>query len=159
MPGASSTDSTTTHANWHIRPLAESDYASWLPLWHQYLAYHGIWPEDAPAETWSRFMDPAEPMHAIGAFHGERLDGIAHFIFHRHTWSRADSCFLADVFTSPEARRNGVARALVEDVYARAASAGADNVYGTTLAGNEASHKLYDLIATRLNLVVYRHDL
>ncbi len=159
MPYGNDSDSIITHIDWHIRALTESDHASWVPLWHQYLSYHGIWPEDAPAETWLRLMNPAEPMQAIGAFRGDRLEGIAHFIFHRHTWSRRDSCFLADVFISPEARRHGVARALVEEVYSRATLAGADHVYGTTLAGNEASQKLYDLIAMRLNLVVYRHDL
>lgn len=152
MPETHNTNHSSAQSQ--IRSLLKSDYASWLPLWHQYLAYHGIWPEDAPAETWPRLMDASEPMHAIGAFTGTRLEGIAHFIYHRHTWSRADSCFLSDVFTLPDARRRGVARALVEEVFARAANAGADNVYGTTLAGNEGSHKLYKLIATRLSLVV-----
>jgi GNAT superfamily N-acetyltransferase len=142
-----------------IRTLTDGDHAAWLPLWHQYLGYHGIWADDAPADTWPRLMNPNEPMHAIGAFTGDRLDGIAHFIFHRHTWTAKNSCFLADVATAPSARRRGVARALVESVYERAAAAGADNVYGTTLLGNEASHKLYDHSAQRLNLVVYRHQL
>ena len=61
-------ESVTLNDGWHIRPLVESDHPDWLPLWHQYLAYHGVWPQDAPTETWSRFLDPAEPMHAIGAF-------------------------------------------------------------------------------------------
>lgn len=142
-----------------IRELVRADHEAWLPLWHQYLGYHGIWPEDAPAETWPRLMNPDEPMYAIGAFTGDRLDGIAHFIFHRHTWTTANSCFLADVFTASTARRRGVARTLVEAVFTRAAARGADNVYGTTLLSNESSHTLYDAIAERLNLVVYRHQL
>ncbi len=44
-------DTVNTITDWHIRALVESDHANWLPLWHQYLAYHGMWPEDAPIET------------------------------------------------------------------------------------------------------------
>lgn len=142
-----------------IRPLAESDHAAWQTLWLQYLSFHGIWADDAPTSTWPRLMDPHEPIFAIGAFVDERLVGFAHFLFHRHTWTSANVCLLADVFTSPDARRGGVARALVESVFVRAADAGADHVYGTVLRSSESSQQLYDQVAERLHVLTYRHQL
>lgn len=139
-----------------VRSLRPEDHSAWLPLWEHYLAYHGVWPDQAPPETWLRLMDPNEPVHGVGAFTGDRLDGIAHYIFHRHTWTARDVCFLSDVFTAREARAQGVGRALVEAVFALAEVAGAAHVYGTTLAGNAISRILYDKIAEPLNVVVYR---
>lgn len=148
-----------THNAATIRPLTSDDYSAWLPLWQQYMGFHGVWPEDVPLAAWPRFLDPGEPMYAIGAFVNERLVGFAHYVFHRHTWTEANCCFLADVFTVPDARRSGVAKTLVESVFARAAERGADHVYGTTLLSNELSHRLYDQVAERMNVLFYRHQL
>ena len=142
-----------------IRPLVDADHAAWLPLWHAYLGYHGMWPEDAPRETWPRLLHPGEPMHALGAFVDGRLEGFAHYVYHRHPWSDANSCFLSDVFTALDARRRGIAKALIEAVFHAAAEAGASHVYGTTLITNESSQQLYELVAERSPVVVYRHQL
>ena len=139
-----------------VRSLLPENYSAWLPLWEQYLAYHGVWPRQAPPETWPRLMDANEPMYGVGAFTGDRLDGIAHYVVHRHTWFPNDVCFLSDVFTAHEARGQGVGRALVEAVFSRAEIAGIANVYGVTLEGNSTSRILYDKLAERLNLVAYR---
>ena len=42
------------------------------------------------------------------------LLGLAHAIFHRSTTQPTPNCYLQDLFTAPEARGQGVARALIE---------------------------------------------
>ena len=74
--------------------------------------------------TWSRFHDPAEPMHALGAFAGEALVGIVHYLFHRSTWTPGPYCYLQDLFTAEAARGQGAGRALIEAVYERARGGG-----------------------------------
>jgi GNAT superfamily N-acetyltransferase len=141
--------------SFEIRSLAPEDRAAWEPLWTRYLAYHG-WPRSQVMDTtWARLMDASEPMHALGAFEAERLEGFAHYIFHRYTWTAGDYCLLADLLTTETARRQGIGRALVEAVFDRARAAGAFCVYGMTQA-DALSRALYDQVAEPLNQVVYR---
>jgi GNAT superfamily N-acetyltransferase len=44
-------------------------------------------------------------------------------VFHRGTWTIGNFCYLEDLFVAPNARNRGVARALIEAVYADAPSA------------------------------------
>ncbi|MDE3209863.1 MAG: GNAT family N-acetyltransferase, partial [Pseudomonadota bacterium] len=68
-----------------IRPVAAADLAAWRPLWDGYNAFYGRHGDTALAEevsrtTWSRFLDPVEPVHALVAEHEGRLLGLAHFL-------------------------------------------------------------------------------
>src|SRR3954451_15602915 len=101
-----------------IRALDPHDRAAWEPLWQGYLAFYkaAVAPEVTDL-TWSRFHDPAEPMHAYGAFIEDRMAGIVHLILHRSTWTAGSYCYLQDLFPAPSARRRGVARALIEHSY------------------------------------------
>jgi GNAT superfamily N-acetyltransferase len=140
-----------------IRPLSAADRAAWEPLWAGYLTFYGaaLAPEVTDT-TWARLLDPAEPMHALGAFEGERLLGITHYIFHRSTWTSGDYCYLQDLFTAAEARGRGIGRALIEAVYERARAAGASRVHWLTQEGNATARALYDRIADRSGFIQYR---
>ncbi|MDE2248289.1 MAG: GNAT family N-acetyltransferase [Xanthomonadaceae bacterium] len=144
-----------------IRPVAAADLAAWRPLWDGYNAFYGRHGDTALAEevsrtTWSRFLDPAEPVHALVAEHEGRLLGLAHFLFHRSTTQLGLSCYLQDLFTAPDARGRGVGRALIEAVYRRAGEAGSPRVYWQTHETNGSAMRLYDQVAERSGFVVYR---
>ena len=140
-----------------VRPLAEADRAAWEPLWAAYLAFYEASVPAATVElTWSRFHDAAEPMHALGAFEAGALVGIVHYLFHRTTWTPADTCYLQDLFTAPAARGKGAGRALIEAVYERAREAGAARVYWLTQDGNATARALYDTLADHPGFTVYR---
>src|SRR5205085_3977976 len=96
------------------------------------------------------------PVHALVAEEGAKLVGLTHFLYHRSTTSISNNCYLQDLFTVPEARGRGVARALIEAVYLRAAQAGAARVYWQTHETNEAAQRLYDRVAERSGFIVYR---
>ena len=53
------------------------------------------------------------PVHGLGCRSDGALVGIAHFLFHAHSWKN-EVCYLQDLFTLPEARGRGVARALID---------------------------------------------
>lgn len=140
-----------------IRPLGAGDRAAWEPLWAGYLSFYGatVAPETTDA-TWGRLLDPAEPMHVLGAFAEDTLVGIVHYIFHRSTWTVGDYCYLQDLFTAEAARGRGAGRALIEAVYARARDAGAGRVYWLTQEGNATARALYDTLADRPGFIQYR---
>ena len=146
-----------------IRPIERADYPRWLPLWDGYNVFYGRGgPTALAAEitqaTWSRFFDPAEPVHALVAERGAELVGIAHYLFHRSTTLLALTCYLQDLFTVPAARGQGVGRALIEAVYECARGAGSTRVYWQTHETNTTARALYDRVAKWYGFIVYRQD-
>jgi len=147
-----------------IRALAEADFDQWLSLWDGYNAFYGrsgaaALPVDTTQTTWSRFFDPSEPVHALVADDGGALIGLAHFLFHRSTISIPPTCYLQDLFTSKDARGQGVGTALIERVCEEAKAKGAARVYWQTHETNVEARRLYDRIAERSGFIVYRKSL
>ena len=140
-----------------IRPLTAADLDAWLPLWQGYQAFYktAIAPE-VTAVTWARLLDPADPVHALGAEVDSRLIGIAHYLFHRSTWTIGDYCYLQDLFVSEAARGSGAGRMLIEAVSAAAEAAGASRVYWLTAEDNDTARALYDRVARYSGFIQYR---
>jgi GNAT superfamily N-acetyltransferase len=140
-----------------VRPLTPADYAAWLPLWQGYQTFYKAQiPEETTVITWQRFADASEPIYALGAFDGEQLLGIVHYLFHRSTWTIGQYCYLQDLFTIPEARGKGIGRSLINAVYERAREVGASRVYWLTHETNTHAMLLYDQVADKSGFVQYR---
>ncbi len=140
-----------------IRPLGEDEREAWNPLWAGYLAfYKSALAQEISDLAWSRFHDPDEPLFALGGYIDGRLLGIAHYLFHRSTWAHNRYCYLEDLFVAEEARRHGLGRALIEEVYRKAEAAGASRVYWLTQSGNMQARALYDKVADNLGFIQYR---
>ena len=62
-----------------LLPLSENQHAAWLPLWRGYQSFYKT---DIPAEvsavTWSRLLDPKEPMGGALAWDGPTAVGLVH---------------------------------------------------------------------------------
>ena len=101
-----------------IRPARPGDFAAWLPLWDGYNGFYGRDPlhEEITRTTWTRFFDPLEPMHCLVAERDGALLGLVHYLYHRSTVMLMPDCYLRDLFTVPQARGQGVGRALIEGV-------------------------------------------
>ena len=141
----------------NIRMASEDDFAQWLPLWKGYqVFYKTSIAEATTATTWSRFHDPAEPMHCAVAEVEGKLIGMVHYIEHRSCWTTGDYVFLQDLFVDPDIRGKGVGRALIEHVYAAAAKSGASRVWWLTHESNADAMLLYDRIADKSGFVQYR---
>jgi GNAT superfamily N-acetyltransferase len=147
-----------------IRPVRPEDFAQWLPLWDGYNAFYGrhgptALPLDITQLTWKRFLNPAEPVHALVAERNGAIVGLAHYLFHRSTIHAGLTCYMQDLFTDERSRGRGIARALILAVYQRAMSAGSRRVYWQTHESNTRAMTLYDKVATRSGFVVYSHML
>lgn len=143
-----------------IRPVRKEDFPLWSKLWESYNAFYGRSQETALSPevtrtTWSRFFDAYEPVHAWVAEEAETLLGLVHFLYHRSTTDIAPICYLQDLFTAPEARGNGVGRALILGVYEHARNSGAPEVYWQTHETNAAAMTLYDKVAAKSGFLVY----
>ncbi len=147
-----------------IRPLSQSDYAGWRVLWDGYNAFYGregktALPESITAATWERFLNAAEPVHALVAVTQDQIVGLAHYLFHRSTTRLTDVCYLQDLFAVPAMRGRGIGRRLIETVYDIARVAGATRVYWQTQETNRAGRALYAKLAKHNGFIVYTHDL
>ncbi|WP_183575199.1 GNAT family N-acetyltransferase [Mucilaginibacter sp. X5P1] len=144
-----------------IRPIALTDYEQWLPLWDGYNAFYGRSGDTAldpeiTRTTWSRFFDPAEPVHALVAESNGELIGLTHYLYHRSTTAINLTCYLQDLFTTEAARGKGVGRALINEVYNQAKLAGSPRVYWMTHETNHTAMELYNKVADKSGFLVYR---
>jgi GNAT superfamily N-acetyltransferase len=147
-----------------VRDVQRGDFAAWKPLWDGYNAFYGRTGSTAlPAETtnltWSRFFDGYEPIYAMVAERSNELVGLVHYLFHRSSTGLCSNCYLQDLFTVEAARGQGIGRALIEEVYRRAAQAGSGRVYWQTHETNTTAMKLYDRVAEKSGFIIYRKDL
>lgn len=143
-----------------VRSILPTDFAQWALLWEGYNHFYGrTLAAEITKMTWSRFFDAYEPVHALVAEKNGQLLGLVHYLFHRSTIQIGPSCYLQDLFTNEAARGQGVGRALIDAVYDRAKTAGAQRVYWQTHETNLTAMKLYDKVAERSGFVVYRKQI
>ncbi len=143
-----------------IRAVSAADQAAWLPLWQGYLDFYQTEiPAATSAQTWQRFLDPAEPMHAALAWRDGRAVALAHWIFHRSCWTLGDYCYLQDLYVDERLRGAGIGRRMIEHVYAQARATGAARVHWLTQEHNSTAMQLYERIAERSGFVQYRKTL
>ena len=139
-----------------IRPPRADDRPAWDELWRGYLRFYRSRLEPEVTElTWARLLDPTVQPHGLVAELDGRLVGLAHYLFHPSTWSGSAYCYLEDLFTAPEARGQGVGRALIEAVARAAEAAGASRLYWHTQEFNAEGRALYDTLARRTSFIVY----
>jgi GNAT superfamily N-acetyltransferase len=126
--------------------LTESDRTCWEALARGKDTYFQVERSDDDYErTWRRLLDE-EQIRGIAA----RLDGkmvcVAHYLFHASVWY-AGKCYLADLFVEANARRQGVATAVIEWVARDAKEQGFPSLYWNTLEDAPA-RGLYDQLGT-----------
>ena len=144
----------------HIKAVTPTDHDQWLPLWQAYLHFYKTeLPTEVSQSTWQRFLDPSEPTHLALAWQGDRAVGLVQFIYHRSNWSIGNSCYLQDLFVSPQVRGTGVGRLLIEHVYATARDNHCAKVHWLTQETNATAIQLYERIAERPGFIQFRKAL
>lgn len=138
-----------------IRPLEKTDRVQWDALWNGYLTfYETALPRETYDATFAALL-LEDDMCALVAEQDGRLLGLAHVVFHAHSWRPEGVTYLQDLFTLPEARGTGVGRALIEAVYALADSRGRPAVYWTTQDFNTQARQLYDRVGQLTPFIKY----
>ena len=142
-----------------IRDATEADEHSWGDMWAQYNRFYQVdIPEEAASETWRKILDPAEPFGCLLAVVADRPIGLANFVLQPHTWSTRPRCLLEDLYVSEESRSQGVGRALIEELVARAKSSGWTKVFWLTHDTNARARRLYDSITPPDGCIQYSVD-
>ncbi|WP_421874562.1 GNAT family N-acetyltransferase [Pararhizobium sp.] len=141
-----------------IRSIEPGDEQDWRRLWKAYLAfYETTLPEEIYTLTFSRLLMGAAHEYAgfLAVLDGRPV-GLAHYLFHRSCWHENSICYLQDLFADPDVRGQGIGRALIEAVYAKANAQKADEVYWMTQDFNGNARKLYDRIAEKTPFIIYQ---
>lgn len=139
-----------------IRPIAASDEAQWQGLWRAYLAFYDtVLPAQTYGETFRRILAGDAGMFGLLATSGDTALGLVHYLTHQNFWKAGQTCYLQDLFTTPQARGKGVARALMEAVFAHAGKQGIPDVYWLTAETNYAGRQLYDRVGAKTPFIVY----
>ena len=141
-----------------IGKLAVADRPVWETLFQGYNEFYGrTLPPEMYERAWTAFQQDSR-MHALGATIEGRLVGITHFLVHASTTS-PDVCYLPDLFTAPEARGKGVARALIDAVTEWAGARKCGRVYWSTHETNAVARRLYDQVALNRGFILYQVNL
>ena len=109
--------------------------------------------------TWQRLMSPPDdgPFCLVCEDEQGVLLGFTTYVYHGHTWQAAPRCYLVDLFIQTTRRGQGIGRALIEAVYAKARTHGCCQVYWLTQDFNKAGRRLYDKVATVTPFIKYQH--
>lgn len=140
-----------------IGPLQPAHEAQWRRLWQAYLDFYGA--AVAPEVTdrlWAALVPGDETWRGFGATIGAELAGFAIVIVHPATWSLAPTAYLEDLFVSPEFRKQGIGRALIEAIVAEGRERGWASLYWHTRADNRSARALYDRFTPADDFVRYR---
>ncbi|MFF4232513.1 GNAT family N-acetyltransferase [Streptomyces sp. NPDC001820] len=141
-----------------IGKLLPSDRDVWEALFRAYIDfYQRVEPPEMYDRAWREFQADTH-LHALGARLDGRLVGITHFLVHPNT-SGSDVCFLQDLFTAPDVRGKGAARALIAAVSDWAQARGCCRVYWNTHESNSTARHLYDKVAENRGFIRYQIEL
>jgi GNAT superfamily N-acetyltransferase len=143
----------------HIRGVKPEDRPAWDRLWAGYLTFYDkALPPEVTEDTWCRLLS-GTLIGLVAVSPTGEPEGFAHALLHAGTWSPKPLCYLEDLFVLPEARGQGIGRALIEALAARGGREGWLRLYWQTASGNKAAQRLYDAVGRRTDWVRYDLDL
>lgn len=139
-----------------ITPVRPEDRAVWEALFRAYADFYKTDARGAEARVWDWILSPTEPYWADIASNaaGEPLGLVQYSLMHR-SLSGASVVYLSDLFTVPEARGQGVGRALIDHVRGFARERGYPSVRWLTAEANDTARKLYDTYAPASGFILY----
>ena len=142
-----------------VRPVAARDRNEWQSLFQAYgVFYKTEFTHDVCDGVWEWLMRDEHPVRCFVAESNNRVVGFAHVRAQHDTFTAGPSWFLDDLFTTPDARGQGVATALIAHVKQDAASRGGGTLRWITASDNHTAQRLYDTLATRTSWVVYQDE-
>lgn len=143
-----------------VRPIAPGDHTAWAELFVAYgVFYETAFPPRVIEGVWEWLMDAEHPVSGFVAELDGDVVGFAHLREHPDTFEAASSWFLDDLFTHPDARGQGVARALIAALEGHINARGGGTLRWITADDNAQAQRLYDQVATRTRWVMYEKEM
>jgi GNAT superfamily N-acetyltransferase len=145
-----------------IEPVSETQFEQLLPLIAAYQRFYEV--EDVDDERnrtfFARFLAPSDNGLLLGAWRNNDLLGYACLYWHFTSLVPAETVLMNDLFVDPEARGQGVGRALIEASSSIARKRGAHHLEWATAPDNKTAQRLYDATgAERSTWVEYELEL
>lgn len=143
-----------------IQPLQHLHFNQWLALWQSYLKFYKTEMSRIQSITsWNKITNPAQQdLFGFGIFKEDQLVGFVHLVSHPSTWTSLPYCYLQDLYVDENYRQQGLARQLIEYVYAYCQE-DFDRVYWLTHETNQTAQYLYDRIASKTGFIQYKKSL
>lgn len=143
-----------------IRPAAAADYPAWRPLWDGYCAhFNTTLPLEVTEATFARALDRNMPLYCFLAEQDGKAVGMMVIVLHLGTWTPDPVCYLEDLYVSEDARRRGVARAMLEFLIAAAHEQKWGRLYWQARQESVEARALYDHVARNTGWLRYEVDL
>jgi len=139
-----------------VADATAGDRAAWDVLYAGYAAFYDT-PQDGAMRdrVWGWIHDPDVAMACLLARTPAGVVGLAHTRPFRRPLTASTGEYLDDLFVAPQARGQGVGRALVDEVRRRAGAQGRSTVRWITRDTNRVARALYDDLATATAWVTY----
>ncbi len=129
---------------WLARPGEVDQIARLLVEFRDHLGHS--WPtEDSFVSSVQRLIARPDAEFWLASLGADSAPGgICQLRFRHSVWTAAEDCWLEDLYVRPDARRRGLARALVERALERARERGCRRVELDTSEDNHGAIRLYD---------------
>jgi len=138
-----------------VRDLAAADETAWRRLFDAYVDWYGfVVPAAVKEENWRRLMEPGAPLFGIAADWDGEMVGFALCVLHLNTSTTMPVCYLEDLYVALSARRQGVGRALIQELIDRGRGRWF-RLYWVTQADNSRARALYDQMGQHKGKIRY----
>ena len=140
-----------------VRSTAESDSSVWKDLYSGYRTFYRLADDSAAVDrTWQWVIAGEHSMLGLVAVDDQDIPiAFANLRWFARPSTGTIGLYLDDLFTSPQARGTGAARALLDRAAKVAAEAGASVVRWITADDNATARQLYDQCAVKTRWVTY----
>ncbi len=145
----------------NVAPVSAAEFEQLLPLIAEYQRFYRAEPDTARnREFFRRFLAPSADGLLLGAREEGPFLGYACLYWHFSSTRAIEAVLMNDLFVVPEARGEGVGRALIEASAAVGRERGAAVLEWSTEPGNTTAQRLYDSTgAERSEWVSYEIEL
>ena len=129
-----------------IAPIHTEEFEELLPLIAAYQRFYEVEEIDEGRNRtfFRRFLAPSEDGLLLGARRDRRFVGYACLYWHFSSTEACESVLMNDLFVDPDARGEGVGRALIEATAEVARERGVPFVEWSTAPDNKTAQRLYD---------------
>jgi len=137
-----------------VRTLTENDWYQWESLWQ--MSVGGVLTPDILSHSFETIIDKNASIKALVAENDNKhIVGLLHYVVHPVAGCIEPVCYMQDLFVSPDNRRQGIAKTLMQELKKIASSKKYDRIYWLLDKSNEGAKEFYKNIGVPLEFGLY----